>query len=74
MIRLIKIRNTFVAPDHMEFMIDGTADKDGLPTDKKRGINGEAMCAPGSTASTADLSLAYRLNNQGEWDQIVGPA
>lgn len=47
---------------HKEYMIDSESDM----------TNPETDCAPGSTASTADLTLIYRLDNNGEWKKVGG--
>jgi hypothetical protein len=45
---------------HKEYMIDDVSDIATLPTTD----------APGSSASTADLQLLYRLDQHGVWKKV----
>ena len=71
MITLLKIRNNYASPLHKEFLIDSEDDVANLP-DSILEENEDNVCAVGSVAYTADLSLMYMLSNNNEWTKIAG--
>lgn len=71
MITLLKIRNSYANPLHKEYLIDSENDVADLP-DSVLEENEDNVCAVGSMAYTADLSLMYMLDNHNVWTEIKG--
>jgi len=64
---IVKVGDNYNSPKIYDYMLESTTTSD---------IEAELAAltenaAPGSTASTPDLSKFYRLDSQGEWVEVM---
>ena len=64
---VIRVGDNYNSSKVYDYMLESTTTADIEA--ELTALAGDA--APGSTASTPDLSKFYRLNNQGEWVEVM---